>query len=64
MLVLMLEQMKASHHAFRERTSNAALAVAICVVCAQEIMADEGEKHNLLDIPHIQSLPAIPCCLS
>jgi hypothetical protein len=51
-----LEEKKSCYRAFRAATSNAALAVAICIICAQELEHEEGEEHIMADIPHIQEL--------
>ncbi|KIK72009.1 hypothetical protein PAXRUDRAFT_800482, partial [Paxillus rubicundulus Ve08.2h10] len=48
------DEVKACHKAFLAATSNEALAMSICVICAWELMKYEGETHILLDIPNIR----------
>ncbi|KAH7924255.1 hypothetical protein BV22DRAFT_1047590 [Leucogyrophana mollusca] len=46
------EEVKACFRAFRETTSNSALALSVCVVCGREMMHSEGEVEKILDIPN------------
>ncbi|KAG0691950.1 hypothetical protein DFH29DRAFT_883383 [Suillus ampliporus] len=48
------EVQKECFRTFQEATSNRALAMSICVVCAREMMAYEGEKLFILSIPNIK----------
>jgi len=58
MLVPTLDNKKVCYWAFRESTSNAGLAVAVCISCAWEMMRNKGNQHNLLNTSHIPTLLA------
>lgn len=45
-------QIRACHAAFVERSSNAALARHICVVCSRQLMAAKFEKLSVANIPN------------
>ncbi|KAH7930556.1 hypothetical protein BV22DRAFT_1000478 [Leucogyrophana mollusca] len=56
-------QEMACFRAFREATSNKALARSVCIICGREMMSDEGAKtRKVLSIPNIRQKlrPEVP----
>jgi hypothetical protein len=42
------------YQSFYDTTSNAALSLKVCAVCARERLANEGERSNLLSNPSVE----------
>jgi hypothetical protein len=51
-----LEEKKMACRAFYKATSNEALAMKVCVICARELMASEGDHWVINDLPNIREL--------
>ncbi|KAG1764658.1 hypothetical protein EDD22DRAFT_1042520 [Suillus occidentalis] len=54
------DEIKKCFCAFRAATSNSALAMSICIVCARELMSHEGEQRVLDGIPNLKRWLTIP----
>jgi hypothetical protein len=50
------EQKKRCIRAFIEATSNASLVSAVCVVCARELMKNQGDEYPIFGIPNARTL--------
>lgn len=53
-----VEQRRAAHQAFQNATSNNALSMSVCTVCARELMTKEGDEKVIFDLPNVQELLA------
>jgi hypothetical protein len=51
-----VDEKKALCRAFYKATSNKALAMRVCTVCARELMATEGKCHIIMDLPNVNKL--------
>ena len=49
----MLDEQKQCIAAFRDATSNHALASVTCVICAREVIRTDAKEYAVLDIPGI-----------